>query len=282
MTDPQVFQRVCQEARARAVSVGFVPTMGALHQGHGALITAARAHCDWTVVSVFLNPLQFSQQEDFDRYPLAFTEDLGQCRSLGVDCVFAPSAESLYPHGFQTFVEVRELSQPLEGAHRPGHFRGVSTIVAKLLCLVGPCHLWVGRKDYQQWKVIERLAKDLHLPVDVHAHPVVRDASGLALSSRNARLSTEEYARALSLVRGLREAGAAYGQGERRVSSLIALAADPLAANSINIDYVGVFDPENMTALSGTAPERALLALAAHVGDTRLIDNMVLGEDPVP
>lgn len=262
--------------------MGFVPTMGALHAGHAALITSAKHHATWTAVSIFLNPKQFGATEDLSRYPADLDRDMNLCRSLGVDVVFAPAVEDLYPQGFQTTVDVTELSSRWEGSHRPGHFKGVCTVVAKLACLVGDCVLWMGRKDYQQWKVIERLVADLHLPARVQAHPIVRDAQGLALSSRNAYLSSDDYPRALSLVQGLRQAGHAFTKGERRHHELLSLAHTPLHDNKAKIDYAVIVDHENMTELASPLPERALLAIAAYIGETRLIDNMVLGEDPVP
>lgn len=276
------FQQTCVRARDGGHSVGFVPTMGALHEGHAALIAAAKQETAWAAVSIFVNPLQFSQNEDFGRYPVTRERDMALCERQGVDVVFAPEASHLYPEGFQTFVDVTSLGQQLEGLHRPGHFRGVCTVVTKLLCLAGPCQVWMGRKDYQQAKVVQRLVSDLNLPAKVRLHATVRDSSGLALSSRNAYLSADDYPRALCLVQALRAAGHAFAQGEQRVQKLIALATDILQHQATKIDYVALVEPDQLTKLSDLVPNHALLALAAYVGQTRLIDNMVLGDDPIP
>lgn len=282
ISDPREFQEACARARDSGHRVGFVPTMGALHLGHAALIAAARQEATWTAVSIFVNPLQFSPTEDLSRYPFTPAKDMELCKSHEVDVVFAPAPDVFYPMGFQTSVDVASLSQGLEGTSRPGHFRGVCTVLTKLLCLVGPCQMWMGRKDYQQAKVVQRLVSDLHLPAEVRLHPTVRDANGLALSSRNAYLSAEAYPRALSLVHALRVAGQAFALGERRADTLLALATDKLRQQVTQIDYVALVDPDQLTKLSGLVPNRALLALAAYVGKTRLIDNMVLGDDSIP
>jgi pantoate--beta-alanine ligase len=205
------------------------------------------------------------------------------CHDAGVRTVFAPAREAMYRPGFQTHVEVERLTSRLEGASRPGHFRGVTTVVAKLLNLTGPCTAIFGRKDYQQWKTIERMVSDLDIPAQIVGAPIVREPDGLALSSRNRYLSPEERARALGIVGTLREVAGAFARGERDPQVLAALAAARLAPHVDRVDYAALADPDELTPLEAAPiPERALLAIAAHVGRTRLIDNLVLGADPTP
>ena len=234
-------------------SIGLVPTMGALHDGHLSLLRAARAECDTVVMSLFVNPAQFSQASDLARYPRDEERDLAVAADAGVDLVFAPSAEEMYPPGFQTWVEVTELGSILEGVFRPGHFRGVATVVLKLFGIVRPDRAYFGQKDAQQVEVIRRMIQDLALEVELRVLPTVRDADGLALSSRNALLSREERQRALALPRALstRDPEAA-----RKVLA---------ESNGLEVDYVLIadFDPP-------------VLAAAVRVGSTRLIDNVVL------
>ena len=236
-------------------SVGLVPTMGALHGGHLALLEAARAECDVVVMSLFVNPAQFGDPGDLERYPRDEARDLRLADEAGVDVVFAPSAEEMYPPGFQTWVEVSELGSVLEGRFRPGHFRGVATIVLKLLLAVRPTHVYFGRKDAQQVEVVRRMTRDLGVDVEVRAVATVRDADGLALSSRNVLLSRRERQRALTLPRALATKDAAR-------------ARELLAEDGLTVDYVEVadFDPP-------------VLAGAVRVGSTRLIDNVPLEGD---
>lgn len=276
---PAELRAACDEARARGERVGLVPTMGALHEGHLALIDEARRRgAGFVVVTVFVNPLQFGPKEDYGRYPRTLDADLAACAARGVSLVFAPEREAMYPAGFQTHVEVEGITQPLEGAHRPGHFRGVTTVVAKLLVLAGPCLAVFGRKDYQQWRVITRMAHDLDLPVEIVGHPTVREADGLALSSRNRYLSPEERTRALAISQGLRAARIAFDAGERDVATLERIVRAPVEAAFDRIDYVAVVDPELAPMDGDRAGDRALVAVAARIGGTRLIDNTVLGE----
>ncbi len=248
--------RAVAELRAalepRDGTVGLVPTMGALHAGHLALLRAARAECDSVVMSLFVNPAQFGDRSDLDRYPRDEARDLELAEEAGVDVVFAPSAEEMYPPGFQTWVEVTELGSILEGRFRPDHFRGVATVVLKLLLAARPTHVYFGRKDAQQVEVVRRMTRDLALDVEVRAVPTVRDADGLALSSRNVLLSPEERERALGLPRALATKDAAR-------------ARELLAEDGLVVDYVEVadFDPP-------------VLAGAVRVGSTRLIDNVSL------
>lgn len=279
--EPTGFRRACDEARAEGCTVGLVPTMGALHDGHLSLIDAARARCDFIVATIFVNPLQFAEGEDLDRYPRTTERDLQACRDRGVDLVFAPEASAMYAAGFQTHVTVGDLTQPLEGRFRPSHFAGVTTVVTKLFNLTGPSVAVFGRKDYQQWKILERLARDLDIPVEVVGCPIVRERDGLALSSRNRYLTTEERQRAVAIVDGLRRAFDAWERGIRAPDALRAVAAEPIEATLDRIDYVAAVDPETLTPATD-APSRLLIAVAAHLGVTRLIDNVVLGEDPRP
>ncbi len=255
--------------------------MGALHDGHFSLIDQAKTRADFVAVTVFVNPLQFGPGEDLDRYPRTFDSDLAGCREHGVDLVFAPAPNAMYPEGFQTQVSINDLTRPLEGAHRTTHFDGVSTVVSKLFNLVGPCAAMFGRKDYQQWKILARMVRDLDMPIDVIGCPIVREDDGLALSSRNRYLSTEDRVRALGIVSGLRLAHDAWSEGQRQVDTLQDLAEAPIKSNFDRVDYVAAVDPESLIAPS-ESPSSLLIAVAAHLGKTRLIDNVVLGEDSRP
>ncbi|MGF1465809.1 MAG: pantoate--beta-alanine ligase [Sandaracinaceae bacterium] len=283
LREPAAFRDACDRARLSGHRVGLVPTMGALHPGHLSLVEAARARgATHIVVTIFVNPLQFGQGEDFDRYPRTVDQDLDACDRAGVDAVFTPIRAAMYPDGFQTTVEVGQLTAPLEGEHRQGHFRGVTTVVAKLFALTGPSVAVFGRKDYQQWKVLERMALDLDLPIEVVGAPTVREGDGLALSSRNRYLSPGERERALSLVEGLRRAWDAFAGGAREASVLREAARAPVEQETDRVDYVALRDPDTLAVVPAHVPDRVLVAAAAHVGGTRLIDNVVLGEDPRP
>lgn len=278
---PADFRRVCDDVRAGSRRVGLVPTMGALHEGHFSLIDEAHRRAEVVAVTIFVNPLQFGPSEDLDRYPRTFESDLEGCRQRRVDLVFAPEPASMYPAGFQTRVSVGELNRPLEGEHRPEHFAGVTTVVAKLFNLTGPCAAMFGRKDYQQWKILSQMARDLDMPIDVVGCPIVREADGLALSSRNRYLTTADHDRALGIVTGLRLAHEAWAEGERSPDALRSLAAAPVRSCFDRVDYVAVVDPETLMSPAESS-SRLLVAVAAHLGRTRLIDNVVLGEDPRP
>lgn len=258
--------------------VGFVPTMGYLHEGHLSLVRRARAECTSVVVSIFVNPTQFGPDEDLDRYLRDLDRDVRMLEREGADLLFAPAPDEVYPQGFQTWVTVERLSAPLEGAERPGHFRGVATIVTKLLFAVQPDRLYVGQKDAQQALVIRRLVRELNVPAEVIVCPTVREADGLAMSSRNAHLSRDERRAAVVLHRALDAAMDAYAKGERRADTLRrtmqeTLAEEPLARPQ----YVSVADPDTLDELQGQIGE-ALLSLAAFVGQTRLIDNVLVGD----
>lgn len=274
----EMFAR-CEAERRAGKRVGFVPTMGCLHRGHLSLVEKAKAAADAVVVSIFVNPKQFGPNEDFDKYPRVLDADVDKLAALGVGAVFAPSAADMYPDGFSTEVAVSGLTENLCGAHRPGHFNGVTTVVAKLLSIVGPCAAVFGQKDYQQLKVIERMVRDLNLPIDVIPAPIVREPDGLAMSSRNAYLSPEDRERALSLSRGLDKARIAFEKGERRAGTLRQTVLDEVSAACDSVDYVDIADPESLALLSedDKVQTSALIAIAARLGTTRLIDNIVLG-----
>lgn len=264
----------------RARTVGFVPTMGALHPGHRSLMDTARRECDCTVVSIFVNPTQFGPQEDFQRYPRPRDADLALCETASVNVVFCPSVEEIYPPGATTFVEVAGLSDLWEGAIRPGHFRGVATVVAKLFQIV-PCQrAYFGQKDFQQQLILRRMVRDLNCPVEIITCPIIRDADGMALSSRNAYLSPAERRSGLSLSQALFAAETAFQQGERHPRRLQRLMQERLAtAPGLSVEYVIVADPETLGELD--APQSEMVALiAARVGATRLIDNTILNSHP--
>ncbi len=277
---PEELRTACDRARTEGRRVGFVPTMGALHEGHLALVREARKHADFVVCSIFVNPTQFGPNEDLARYPRDLDGDVRKLEGAGADLVFAPEPEAMYPKGEQTRVRVAGLTEHLCGPHRPGHFEGVTTIVTKLFAIVGASAAVFGKKDYQQLAVIRRMTTDLFLPVEVIGHPIVREADGLAMSSRNAYLSAEERTRALSLSRGLAEASSAFAAGERNAGRLRRLALAPIETAATSIDYVTVADHDALVPFAddATVGERALVAVAARIGKTRLIDNVVLGE----
>ena len=284
LTEPEALRAHCDRARADGRRVGFVPTMGALHAGHLSLVRAARERADHVVASIFVNPTQFAPNEDLDQYPRTLEADCNLLEAEGVAAVFAPNDGAMYPAGEQTRVRVEAMTRNLCGAHRPEHFEGVATIVTKLFGIVGPCVAVFGRKDYQQWRVITRLVRDLFLPVEVVGAPTVREADGLALSSRNRYLSTADRERALAIPQSLSKAARAFDDGERSVAALRALVIVPLEEALDSVDYVTVADADDVSVLSDddAVADRAVLAVAARVGATRLIDNLVLGEDPAP
>ena len=258
-------------------SVGLVPTMGYLHEGHLSLVRRARQECDRVIVSIFVNPTQFGPQEDLSRYPRDLERDLRLLEPLGTDLVWLPTAEIMYPPGFQTWVEVETITRPLEGAMRPGHFRGVATVVAKLFNAVQPEKAYFGQKDAQQAAVIRRMARDLDFPVEIVICPIVREPDGLAMSSRNVYLDPEQRKAATVLYRSLSAAKQAYQAGERdaeeiRETMKEVLRKEPLA----EVQYVSCADYDTLEELE-TVSGRALLSLAVLIGKTRLIDNMVLG-----
>jgi pantoate--beta-alanine ligase len=275
-------RKLCDGIRLRGGRVAFVPTMGALHAGHLALVEAAKKRATLVVVSIFVNPTQFAPGEDFARYPRTLDTDLQRLAGSGDVCVFVPTVGEMYPPGDQTRVRVGALAEPLCGPFRPGHFEGVATVVCKLFTLVGPCEAVFGRKDYQQLLVIRRMATDLLMPVTVVDHPTVREADGLAMSSRNTYLSPDERARALSLVQGLDAAARRFAGGERRARELERAAREPVERAGARIEYVELRDADTLADIPENAGDRAVLAIACRMGTTRLIDNVVLGQDPPP
>jgi pantoate--beta-alanine ligase len=262
--------------RREGLTIGLVPTMGALHEGHLSLIWSAREQCDVVVVSVFVNPAQFNESSDLERYPRNEADDAALAASAGADVLFAPSVEEVYPPGFATAVEVIGITDRLEGAIRGGeHFRGVTTVVTKLLCMAMPDVAYFGQKDAQQAVVVRRLVSDLNLPVRIQLCPTVREPDGLAMSSRNALLDPDERARARSLFGGLEAARRLAARGERSSQSLVDAALQTMRSVGVLPEYVALVDPETLEPLEQLAGE-ALLAIAARIGDVRLIDNAIL------
>jgi pantoate--beta-alanine ligase len=265
------------EYRKRAAKIGLVPTMGALHAGHLSLVQASAAECDSTVVSIFVNPIQFGAHEDFSRYPRNLEADLAQLELCGANLVFAPQVDHIYGPEHSTFVQPPRVAEPLEGEYRPDHFRGVATIVVKLLNLVGPDLAFFGQKDYQQALVIRHVVQELDIPVSIRVCPTVREADGLAMSSRNAYLSPAERQQALALSASLRQAVAMFRDGETRADRIQAAMHQTLRDAGIRkVDYATLADPTTLAPVA-TANRRTMALVAAHVGSTRLIDNAQLG-----
>lgn len=264
--------------RARlAEPLGFVPTMGFLHEGHLSLVRAAQADCRSVAVSIFINPSQFGPNEDFEAYPRDMAADLAKLEAEGVDVVFTPGREDLYPEGFQTWVTVDEISKPLEGIVRPGHFRGVATVVAKLFNIVQPAKAYFGQKDAQQVAVLRRMVIDLDFPLEIVTCPTHRERDGLAMSSRNSYLKEAERKAAPALYRGLTAARQAFEAGERNAETLRLLVKAELAKEPLaRIDYVSCADADTLQELD-VVEKPALLSMAVYIGKTRLIDNMILG-----
>jgi pantoate--beta-alanine ligase len=257
-------------------AIGLVPTMGALHVGHASLIRAAKTSCDAVAVSIFVNPTQFGPNEDFARYPRTFDADCALAESEGADVIFAPSVEELYPAGASTFVEVEGLGNRLDGASRPGHFRGVATVVAKLFIAAEPVRAFFGQKDAAQVAVLRRMVEDLRLATEIVVCPIVRELDGLALSSRNIYLSPTEHAQALVLSRAVRQVEALAASGERRASVLLDAARQTLATEpEVRVDYIALVDWATLESVEVAIPG-TLFAVAALVGPTRLIDNAVI------
>jgi pantoate--beta-alanine ligase len=276
-------QQYCEDTRRNGKTIGFVPTMGALHEGHLALVDEARTRSDVVVVSIFINPTQFGPGEDFERYPRDLAGDTAKLTPGGADVIFSPAADVMYPKQCNTTVHVDGVTHGLCGAHRPGHFDGVALVVTKLFNIIGRCTAVFGRKDYQQLQVIRRFTTDLNIPVNVVGIPTVREPDGLAMSSRNAYLSAEQRQRSLAISRALTDAHELFHNSvpletiEEHVRKEVILSFD-------TIDYVSLVDPDSLHPLDADAgyPDRLLIAVAARIGNTRLIDNTVLGEDAPP
>ncbi|HMG57980.1 MAG TPA: pantoate--beta-alanine ligase [Kofleriaceae bacterium] len=275
--DPRAMRVKAEDLRRDGRRIAVVPTMGALHDGHLALLRAARSAADVVILTIFVNPTQFGPGEDLASYPRDEAGDLAVARAAGIDLAFCPDAAAMYRPGSQTFVEVRELQRPLCGASRPGHFAGVATVVSKLFHITQPHVAVFGEKDYQQLAIIRRMVRDLDFAIEIASVPIVREPDGLALSSRNAYLSSEQRRSALSLSAGLAAAQAGFAAGERSAAALVAAATAPIAAApGTRIDYAELRDAEELTPID-RVERPAVLALAVFVGTTRLIDNRVLG-----
>ena len=284
VTEIERFRSACDEVRKAGRRVALVPTMGALHEGHLSLVDRAKQEGGFVAVSVFVNPAQFGPGEDLDRYPRDLDGDRRKLSGRNVNLVFAPKASDMYGKKSCTEIRVTGLTNGLCGAHRPGHFEGVALIVAKLFNITGPCAAVFGRKDFQQLKVIERMARDLDMPVEVVGAPTVRERDGLAMSSRNVYLSEEARERALSICSGLAAAHNLFDKGERHSGELRRAAASPVEKAADSVDYVTAADPETLVPIDDDADcgDQLLIAVAAKFGKTRLIDNSVMGEDTIP
>jgi len=267
---------LCGTARSRGAQLGLVPTMGALHEGHLSLVRAARERSGLVAASIFVNPTQFGPSEDFAKYPRALKSDCALLEREGVELVFAPSVEEMYPQGAVTWVVVEGLSERLCGKSRPGHFRGVTTVVAKLFHIVEPNLAFFGQKDAAQVAIIQRMVRDLNMPVTIEVSPIVREPDGLAISSRNAYLSPQERQSALVLYRSLMRVQKLFESGERNSARLVAAAKQVFAGEpAVRLDYIEVVDPETLEPETAVT-KRTMVAVAGFVGQTRLIDNMVV------
>lgn len=273
---PLAMQAWSRDQHAGGLSIGFVPTMGALHEGHLGLMREARNRCDVVVVSIFVNTLQFNRPDDFDHYPRPIDRDLELCRELGIEAVYAPTASAMYPPGFQTHVEPGQLAETLEGAGRPGHFRGVTTVVAKLFNAVRPDIAMFGLKDFQQLAIIRRMAKDLDMGIDIVGMATVRELGGLAMSSRNGRLSGAQRTAASVVPRALDAIEAALAAGVDDVAVLRRAAADAIANEPLSrLEYCELVDPDSLAAVADVKGPM-LATIAVWFGDVRLIDNRLL------
>jgi pantoate--beta-alanine ligase len=275
VTSPADYQKLALEWRAKGLSHAQAPTMGALHEGHCALMREARARADRVSVTLFVNPIQFNSPDDLDRYPRTWDEDVAACERHGVDALFAPSPEAMYSEGFQTHVEVERLAGPLCGARRPGHFRGVTTVVMKLFMLGQPTHGVFGWKDAQQFLVLRRMARDLAIPIEMIGVETVRESDGLAMSSRNRRLSPAQRAAASAIHRGLEAAARLFEAGRRDARELLAAAREAIERQpELRVEYLEARSLETLEELETVTPSDALLAAAVWAGAVRLIDNV--------
>ncbi len=273
---PQIALETVQRWRHQGLTVGLVPTMGALHPGHLSLVEQSMAHCDKTVATIFVNPTQFGPNEDFSRYPRTLEQDLSGLDALKVDMAFVPLPDTLYPAGYSTYVEPPEVAHPLEGVHRPGHFRGVATIVLKLFQILPVSVAYFGQKDFQQLAVIRRMVQDLNVPVRVQGCPTLREPDGLAMSSRNRYLSAQQRPAALSLWTALQTAERLFVQGVRSAEALeLAMTNVLIEGGADSIDYARVVDAYSLADID-TVEKTAVALIAARIGPTRLIDNLLL------
>ncbi len=272
----QEIRAACSNARRAGKRLGLVPTMGALHQGHLSLVRAAKAQCDVVAVSIFVNPTQFGPNEDFAKYPRTFDQDCVLLEKEGVDLIFAPSVDAMYPPNAATYVTVEGLSNKLCGKSRPGHFRGVTTVVSKLFHIVEPDVAFFGQKDAAQVAIIRRMVRDLNFPVEIVVCPIVREADGLAMSSRNSYLDPQQRKSALVLYRSLMQVQKQFEGGTHNSAKLIANAKEVFAEEpSVRLDYIEIVDPDTLDGLTDLS-QPALVAVAAFVGKTRVIDNITL------
>lgn len=275
ITTPSELASLTRSWQVHGESVGLVPTMGALHAGHASLVEAARSRTDRVVVTIFVNPMQFNDQRDFEAYPDTFDDDAALCRRLGVDAVYRPTVDDVYPDGFSTRVHVDGITERWEGADRPGHFDGVSTVVTKLFTASRADAAFFGSKDYQQAAMVRRMANDLDLPIDIVVMPTVRDPDGLALSSRNRRLDVAARARALAIPESLQMIQEGFASGERRSEVLLERPRHHLLAADLLVHYLALVDPDSLRAID-TAVAGAVVLVAATCDGVRLIDNVVL------
>jgi len=276
VADVAQVRSVVRSARQSGRRIGFVPTMGALHAGHRSLLEAARRECDVVLASIFVNPTQFAPNEDLSKYPRTLEADLTMCRETGVDVVYHPTVETMYPPGSTTAVEVDGLSAVLDGRYRPTHFRGVTTVVTQLFNIVAPDVAFFGQKDYQQQTIIRRMCRDLHLPVEIRVCPTVREPDGLAMSSRNVFLSQAERRSALALSRSLKLAREMLRAGETRLDPIRRAMYDLLSGTPlVNVDYATLIHPDSLEELE-VAEAKVVAIVAAKVGATRLIDNEII------
>lgn len=276
---PDTMRAWSHDRRRGGDRVAVVPTMGALHDGHMALIAEAHRLADRVIVTIFVNPLQFNQSNDFDSYPRPIDDDLSACELAGVDAVYAPTASAMYPSEFQTHVDPGDLADGLEGPMRPGHFRGVTTVVTKLLAATAPAVALFGQKDFQQLAIIRRMVVDLDLGIEVVGVPIVREADGLAMSSRNVRLSSEDRDAAVVLSQALSTCEDAHTRGESATDALVAITTDLIEAEPrASLEYIELVDAATLRPIE-RVDSAAVVLLAAWFGDVRLIDNRVLGDD---
>jgi len=276
ISDPTQMQLIAREVKRGGKRLGFVPTMGALHAGHISLVKTARQQCDVVAASIFVNPLQFGPNEDFAKYPRTFERDCEMLTAEGVAHLFAPTKDTMYPPDAKTIVEVNELSEKLDGRSRPGHFKGVTTVVAKLFNIVQPDKAFFGQKDAAQVAIIRRMVRDLNMDVEVVVCPIVREADGLALSSRNTYLNPQQRKQALVLSRALNRIQFLYDEGDRNAASLIEHGKGIIAEEpGAKLDYLEIVDRDSLEPIE-TISKGALVAIAAWVGSTRLIDNLLL------
>ncbi len=277
ITDSSALQTLTETLHRQGQTIGFVPTMGALHEGHLSLVKAARAQTNVVIASIFVNPTQFGKHEDLSRYPRNLERDAEMLESVGAEYLFTPTPDEIYPDGFATYVNVEGLSERLEGAARPGHFRGVATVLTILFNLVRPTQVFMGQKDAQQCVVVKKMVRDLRLPTEIVIVPTMREADGLAMSSRNQYLNAEERMAATVLFRALTKARELFATGEREMPILTQamqtiIAAEPLAT----LDYIGVNDTQTLAPIETITEQSVVLSLAVRMGQTRLIDNVIL------